>query len=63
VGIGAKMLLVDVYKVPVAWSLGFTATVLALTMALSLRIPPSGRGGGAYPFGARKPRPQNADGG
>jgi tellurite resistance protein TerC len=62
VGIGAKMLLVDVYKVPVAWSLGFTATVLALTMALSLRIPPSGRGGGAYPFGARKPRPQNADG-
>jgi tellurite resistance protein TerC len=54
VAIGAKMLLVDLYKIPVAWSLGFTATVLAATMLLSLRIPPRGRGGGAYPFGARK---------
>ena len=56
--IGAKMLLIDVYKIPVAWSLAFTVTVLAATMILSLRIPPSGKGGGAYPFGARKPRPQ-----
>jgi tellurite resistance protein TerC len=54
VAIGAKMLLVDLYKIPVVWSLGFTATVLAATMLLSLRIPPRGRGGGAYPFGARK---------
>jgi tellurite resistance protein TerC len=52
--IGAKMLLVDVYKIPVAWSLVFTVTVLAATMLLSLRIAPSGKGGGAYPFGAKK---------
>ena len=51
--IGAKMLLIDVYKIPVAWSLVFTVTVLAATMILSLRIPPSGKGGGAYPFGAK----------
>jgi tellurite resistance protein TerC len=41
--IGAKMLLVDVYKIPVGWSLGFTALVLALTMLLSLRVPPRSR--------------------
>ena len=53
--IGAKMLLLDVYKIPVAWSLGFTVvTVLAATMLLSLRIPASGKGGGAYPFGSKK---------
>jgi TerC family integral membrane protein len=53
--IGLKMLLLDVYKIPVAWSLGFTVVVLAATMVLSLKIPPKpGAGGGAYPFGARK---------
>jgi tellurite resistance protein TerC len=52
--IGAEMLLVDVCKIPVAWSLGFTVTVLAAAMILSLRIPPSSRGGGAYPFGAKR---------
>ena len=52
--IGAKMLLVDLYKIPVAWSLAFTVVVLAATMILSLRIPPRGKGGGAYPFGARR---------
>jgi len=52
--IGAKMLLIDVYKIPVAWSLGFTVSVLAATMVLSLKIPPMpGKGGGAYPFAAR----------
>ena len=56
VAIGAKMLLVDLYKIPVAWSLAFTAAVLATTMVLSLYIAPSGKGGGAYPFGARKPQ-------
>jgi hypothetical protein len=35
--------------------------VLAATMILSLRIPPSGKGGGAYPFGSKKPRPQGAE--
>jgi len=54
--IGAKMLLVDLYKIPVTVSLAFTVTVLAATMILSLRIPPRGRGGGAYPFGAKRSR-------
>jgi len=53
--IGAKMLLIDIYKIPVAFSLVFTAVTLAVTMVLSLRIPPKGKGGaGAYPFGAKK---------
>jgi tellurite resistance protein TerC len=54
--IGTKMLLIDVYKIPVAWSLGFTVVVLAATMLLSLRIPPrkGGAVGGAYPFAAKK---------
>jgi tellurite resistance protein TerC len=54
--IGTKMLLIDIYKIPVAWSLGFTVTVLATTMILSLRIPPK-KGestGSAYPFPAKK---------
>ena len=52
--IGAKMLLIDVYKIPVAYSLGFTAVTLAVTMVLSLKIPPKGAPGGAYPFAAKK---------
>lgn len=53
--IGIKMLLIDVYKIPVAWSLGFTVTVLALTMLLSLRIPArAGAAGSAYPFSGRR---------
>jgi tellurite resistance protein TerC len=53
--IGIKMLLIDIYKIPVAWSLGFTAVTLVVTMILSLKIPPRGSGGGgAYPFGAKK---------
>lgn len=55
--IGAKMLLIDVYKIPVVFSLGFTAVTLAITMVLSLKIPPKGgkpaHEGGAYPFGAK----------
>jgi tellurite resistance protein TerC len=55
--IGAKMLLIDLYKIPVAWSLVFTISVLAATMILSLKIPAkAGHGGGAYPFPAKKPR-------
>ncbi len=58
--IGAKMLLLDVYKIPVAWSLGFTVVTLAVTMLLSLKIPAKpGAGGGAYPFASRK---RHADG-
>ncbi len=38
--IGTKMLLIDVYKIPVAWSLGATACILVVTMVLSLMISP-----------------------
>lgn len=52
--IGAKMLLIDLYKIPVGWSLGFTVTVLALTMFLSLRVPPrAGQAGTAFPFSVK----------
>jgi tellurite resistance protein TerC len=51
--IGTKMLLIDVYKIPVTWSLGFTVVVLALTMILSLRLPPKGKAQSAYPFAAK----------
>ena len=54
--IGAKMLLIDIYKIPVVFSLGFTAVTLVVTMILSLKIPAKGATGGAYPFGAKKKR-------
>jgi tellurite resistance protein TerC len=57
--IGAKMLLIDIYKIPVAWSLGATVAVLAATMVLSLRYP--ARGGaaqGAYPFEPKRQEPR-----
>lgn len=38
--IGVKMLLTDVYKIPVLWSLLAVAVVLAVTVVLSLRRPP-----------------------
>lgn len=52
--IGLKMLLVDIYKVPVVWSLGATFAVLAATMILSLRIPAKGGQRGAYPFAVKR---------
>ena len=53
--IGTKMLLIDIYKIPIVWSLGFTITTLAVTMVLSLRIPPrAGHTGTAFPFKAKK---------
>ncbi len=53
--IGTKMLLIDIYKIPITWSLLVTVTVLVATMVLSLKIPPKpGQGGGAYPFPSRK---------
>lgn len=51
--IGVKMLLADVYKIPVLWSLSATAAILATSMGLSLFIAPAKAGRGAYPF-ARK---------
>jgi tellurite resistance protein TerC len=60
--IGCKMLLIDIYKVPVAWSLGMTVAVLAASMVLSLRIPArKGAGHGAYPFAARRDRQASAE--
>jgi tellurite resistance protein TerC len=53
--IGVKMLIVDLYKIPVAYSLGFTATVLAVAMTLSLYLPAPEKVRTAYPFKARKP--------
>jgi tellurite resistance protein TerC len=52
--IGTKMLLIDVYKIPVTWSLGFTFVVLVATMVLSLKIPPKGKAQASYPFAAKR---------
>ena len=38
--IGTKMLIVDVYKIPVAISLGVVAATLAASMLLSLLVKP-----------------------
>ena len=37
--VGVKMLLADLYKIPIVWSLAFIAAVLALSVALSLLRP------------------------
>ena len=56
--IGIKMLLIDVYKIPIVWSLGFTVATLAITMSLSLWIPAEpGKTGTAFPF-----KPKQGDG-
>lgn len=53
--IGTKMLIIDLYKIPVVWSLGFTVITLVVTMLLSLRIPPKpGHAGTAFPFKPKK---------
>jgi tellurite resistance protein TerC len=52
--IGMKMLLIDIYKIPIVWSLGFTIITLATTMLLSLRIPARpGKSGTAFPFNSK----------
>lgn len=38
--VGAKMLLVDVYKIPIAWSLIFIAVVITASVVASLKISP-----------------------
>ncbi|GFE80086.1 membrane protein [Steroidobacter agaridevorans] len=48
--IGAKMLLIDIYKIPVAVSLAVTAAILTISMLLSQLIRPSARPRSAYPF-------------
>jgi tellurite resistance protein TerC len=52
--IGTKMLLIDLYKIPIVWSLVVTVSILAIAMIASLMTPASGATGSAYPFGARK---------
>ena len=52
--IGTKMLLIDIYKIPVTWSLAMTVLILAATMVLSLYIPAKGKTGSAYPFAAKR---------
>ena len=41
--IGAKMLLIDVFHIPVPVSLGVVAAILAMTMVLSVKLPPRGK--------------------
>jgi len=43
--IGAKMLLIDVFHIPVPVSLGVVAAILAMTMVLSMKLPPRGSHG------------------
>lgn len=58
--IGTKMLLIDIYKIPIAWSLGFTVATLLAAMALSLKIPAKpGAARTAFPF-KPKPKPKSA---
>lgn len=54
--IGSKMLLIDLYKIPVQFSLLGTVLILAVTMILSLYLPPKGSAQpqGAYPFTKKK---------
>ncbi len=39
--VGVKMLLIDVYKIPIAWSLVFIAFTIAASVVLSFKIRPS----------------------
>jgi tellurite resistance protein TerC len=55
--IGTKMLLIDVYKIPVVWSLSTTLVILAAAVVLSLVIPVRAHGASAYPFGAKEEKP------
>lgn len=54
--IGTKMLLIDIYKIPIMWSLVGTAAILVLTMILSLIIKPKGDAHlpGAFPFNSKR---------
>lgn len=56
--IGSKMLLMDIFKIPVVWSLGVTLTVLVASVCLSLVIKPTGFTGSSYPF---KPKEESSE--
>ncbi|MEI2414742.1 TerC family protein [Orrella sp. JC864] len=61
--IGTKMLLIDLYKIPVAWSLLGTVSILAVTMILSVMVPAKSgeKTGGAYPFSGKREGQRPAD--
>lgn len=60
--IGLKMLIIDLYKIPVVWSLGFTMLTLVATMLLSLRIPAvPGKPVSSYPFRSREAGDERRD--
>lgn len=40
--IGTKMLLIDIFKIPVPVSLGVVAAILVVTVVLSMKLPPKG---------------------
>ncbi len=48
--IGVKMLIVDIVKIPVVWSLIATVSILTVSIFLSLVIPNRGLSKTAYPF-------------
>ena len=39
--VGAKLLLIDIYKIPIAWSLVFIAITITASVLLSFKIRPS----------------------
>lgn len=57
--IGTKMLLMDIFHIPVVWSLGITVSILAASVVLSHYIQPRGPTGSAYPFKPKEPEPTN----
>ncbi|HSB01772.1 MAG TPA: hypothetical protein VLE49_14065 [Anaerolineales bacterium] len=52
------MLLIDVYKIPVQWSLLATASILSVTMLLSVIVPAKAEAKlrDAYPFSSKPER-------
>ena len=61
--VGSKMLLIDLYKIPVAWSLLGTVSILLATVLLSLLLPPKAdaKHGSAYPFSNKKQDGEKAE--
>ena len=51
--IGFKLLLMDIFPIPVLISLAVIMGILAATVVLSLYLPPTGEGS-AYPFPGRR---------
>ncbi len=56
--IGTKMLIVDIYKVPILVSLSVTLSILVLSIVLSLWLPELKNARSAYPFPAKEDNEQ-----